>query len=148
MSLTSFTLLHGEYIFFTSASISLTTFAGSEIRVNCLYAMQCSLLAFLSRHFLTLPQLSDEYADTEIDINGDGSMKGCINDLRSLKKRYPNLKTILSIGGGGKGSVPFPAVTSNGIVRTTFAQSARQIVDAFGFDGMDCKRSHDPGYRS
>ena len=110
--------------------------------------MQCNVHCWLFWSTLTVPQLSDEYADIEIDINGDGSVKGCINDLRSLKKRYPNLKTILSIGGGGKGSVPFPAVTSNGIVRTTFAQSARQIVDTFGFDGMDCKRSLDPGYRS
>ena len=73
-------------------------------------------------------------------------MKGCINDLRALKRRYPNLKTILSVGGEGKGSAPFPAVSSNGIVRTTFAQSARQIVDAYGFDGMDSKQSHDLGY--
>lgn len=87
-------------------------------------------------------QFSDEYADTEVDIHGDGSVKGCLNDLKSLKTRYPNIKTILSIGGGGEGSAPFPAVASNRIVRSSFAQSARQIVDAFGFDGIDSKRSH------
>ena len=75
----------------------------------------------------------------EIDIKGDGSVKGCLNDLKSLKKRYPNIKTILSVGGGGEGSVPFPAVTCNRIVRSSFAQSARQMVDAFGFDGIDSK---------
>lgn len=91
---------------------------------------------------LTQLQFSDEYADTEIDINGDGSMKGCLNDLRSLKKRYPKIKTILSVGGGGEGSASFPAVASNGIVRSSFAQSARQMVDAFGFDGIDSKLSH------
>ena len=92
---------------------------------------------------LTQLQLSDEYADTEIDINSDDNIKGCLNDLRSLKARYPNIKTILSVGGGGEGSAPFPAVASNGIVRSNFAQSARQIVDAFGFDGIDSKRSYE-----
>ena len=87
-------------------------------------------------------QFSDEYADTKVDINGDGSVKGCLNDLRSLKTRNPNIRTILSVGGGGEGSVPFAAVASNGIVRSSFAQSARQMVDAFGFDGIDSKLSH------
>lgn len=85
---------------------------------------------------------SDEYADTEIDTNGDGSVKGCLNDLRALKERYPNIKTILSVGGGGEGSAPFPAVASNGIVRSSLAQSARQMVDAFGFDGIDIDWEH------
>lgn len=85
---------------------------------------------------------SDEYADTEFDINGDGSVKGCLNDLKTLKTRYPNIKTILSVGGGGEGSAPFPAVASNGIVRSSFAQSAKQIVDAFGFDGIDIDWEH------
>jgi len=83
-------------------------------------------------------QFTDNYADTEIDIDG---VKGCINDLRSVKTRYPHVKTILSFGGGGEGSAPFPAVASNGIVRSIFAQSARQMVDAYGFDGMDSKES-------
>ena len=99
-----------------------------------------------SRFFLlrlTWLQFSDEYADTEIDINGDGSVKGCLNDLRALKTQYPKLKTVLSVGGGGEGSAPFPAVASNGIVRSSFAQSARQIVDAFGLDGIDSKSSLD-----
>lgn len=67
-------------------------------------------------------------------------MKGCINDLRSVKERYPNIKTILSLGGGGAGSAPFADVASNGIVRSIFAQNARQIVDAYGLDGIDSKR--------
>ena len=88
-------------------------------------------------------QFSDEYADTEIHIDGDGSVKGCLSDLKSLKKRHPNIKTILSVGGGGEGSAPFPAVAGNGIVRSSFAQSARQMVDAFGFDGVDSKLLHE-----
>ena len=104
-----------------------------------MYVLHFCPLGFQLR--LTRLQFSDEYADTEIDINGDGSVKGCLNDLKSLKTRYPNIKTILSVGGGGEGSAPFPNVASNGIVRSSFAQSARQIVDAFEFDGIDSKRS-------
>lgn len=103
----------------------------------------CSSYRWLSGWTLTQLQFSDEYADTEIDIHGDGSVKGCLNDLRSLKKQHPNIKTILSVGGGGEGSAPFPTVASNGIVRSSLAQSARQLVDAFGFDGIDSKRLHE-----
>lgn len=92
---------------------------------------------------LTQLQFSDEYADTEIDINGDGTVNGCLNDLKALKERYPNIKTLLSVGGGGEGSAPFPAVTSNGIATSNFAQSAREMVDAFGFDGIDSKLSRE-----
>ena len=104
--------------------------------------MQCNSCNWSSRPSLTQLQFSDEYADTEFDINGDGSVKGCLNDLKMLRTRYPNIKTILSVGGGGEGSAPFPAVASNGIVRSSFAQSARQIVDAFGLDGIDSKWAH------
>ena len=92
---------------------------------------------------LTQLQFSDEYADTEIDIHGDRSVKGCLNDLKSLKKRHPDIKTILSVGGGGEGSAPFPSVAGNSIVRSSFAQSARQMVDAFEFDGIDSKLLHE-----
>lgn len=126
---------------FSSCSIVIT----NEIcRVrNQGHLFVCNVQSWLFGSILTQLQFSDEYADSEIDINGDGSVKGCLNDLRSLKKRYPNIKTILSVGGGGEGSAPFPAVASNGIVRSSFAQSARQMVDAFGFDGVDSKRSHE-----
>lgn len=82
-------------------------------------------------------QFTDNYADTEIDLDG---VKGCINDLRSIKTRYPHIKTILSLGGEG-GSAPFPVVACDGIFRSIFAQNARQMVDAYGLDGIDSKRS-------
>lgn len=82
-------------------------------------------------------QFTDEYADTGIDIKG---VHGCLNDLKSIKTRYPHIKTILSLGGGGEGSAPFPAVASNGNIRSVFAQKARQIVDAYGLDGIDSKQ--------
>lgn len=81
-------------------------------------------------------QFTDNHADTEIDIDG---VKGCINDLSSIKTRYPHIKAILSLGGEGV-SAPFAAVACDGIIRSMFAQNARQIVDAYGLDGIDSKR--------
>lgn len=56
-----------------------------------------------------------------------------------MKQRYPHLKIILSVGGGGEGSAPFPSVSSSGLVRSMFAQSARTMIDAYGLDGIDSK---------
>ena len=83
--------------------------------------------------------LSDEYADDQIEING---MKGCLNDLRSVKERYPHIKTLLSIGGGGKGSVPLPAVAANPEARSKFAWTAEEMVETYGLDGIDVDWEH------
>ena len=79
-------------------------------------------------------QLSDEYADTRIEVDGT---TGCLNALNDLKQQYPLLKVILSIGGGGPGSAPFAEVASSGTKRNTFAMSARALVDEYGLDGID-----------
>lgn len=66
-------------------------------------------------------------------------MKGCLNDLRSIKQRFPDIKTILSVGGGGEGSAPFPTVANDDTARSVFAQSARDMVEAYQLDGIDSK---------
>lgn len=83
-------------------------------------------------------QFTDKYADKEIDVGG---MKGCLNDLRSIKARHPHIKTILSLGGGGEGSSQFSTMSSKGSVRSTFAQNARRLVDSYALDGADSKKS-------
>ena len=83
---------------------------------------------------MTQAQLSDEYADAQIEVDGTN---GCLNALNNLKQQYPLLKIILSIGGGGPGSAPFAEVATNGTKRTTFAMSARALVDEYGLDGID-----------
>lgn len=85
---------------------------------------------------LTDQKFSDEYADIEIDLDG---VKGCLGDLKTIKQQYPHIKTILSVGGGGEGSAPFPLVANSSIVRSMFAQSAKNMVDAYGLDGIDSK---------
>lgn len=83
---------------------------------------------------LTQSQLSDEYADAQIEVDGT---RGCLNALNDLKQQYPLLKIILSVGGGGEGSAPFAEVAGNGTKRNTFATSARALVDEYGLDGID-----------
>lgn len=53
-----------------------------------------------------------------------------------LKAQHQHLKVILSIGGGG-GSENFAAVASSAVKRDNFGRSARGLVDASGFDGID-----------
>ena len=53
-----------------------------------------------------------------------------------LKSRYPHLQVLLSIGGPGSERI-FPIVASDPILRDNFARSARSLVDAPEFDGID-----------
>jgi chitinase len=79
-------------------------------------------------------QLSDEWADTQMPVDGT---TGCLRAFAQLKPQYSKLKLILSIGGGGKGSENFAAVARSKSCTETFAQSARRLVDEFGLDGID-----------
>ncbi|KAL8984092.1 MAG: hypothetical protein Q9177_004794 [Variospora cf. flavescens] len=83
--------------------------------------------------------LSDEHADTQIAVDGT---HGCLNSLRNLKRQYPNLKTLLSVGGGGKGSEPFASMASSSSARENFANSAKQMLDTYDFDGLDIDWEH------
>ena len=65
--------------------------------------------------------------------------QGCISALTNLKEEYPQLKIILSIGGGGPGSANFPRVAANNITRHIFARSAKDLVHQYSFDGVDSK---------
>lgn len=64
-------------------------------------------------------------------------MKGCLNALVALKKQFPQLKVLLSVGGAGEASMAFAAVASNPAARQHFAVSAKSIVDIHKLDGID-----------
>jgi len=74
--------------------------------------------------------------DTQIEVDGT---HGCLRSFAALKNQLPNrhLKLILSVGGGGEGSKPFPAMANDFNKRRIFAASARKMVDDFGLDGID-----------
>jgi len=88
----------------------------------------------MDRQWLIVDQLHDEYADTQIEVDGT---KGCLNALVALKKQYTHLKVLLSIGGAGEGSIAFAKVAGQSSTRSHFASSARAIVDTYKLDGID-----------
>jgi len=53
-----------------------------------------------------------------------------------LKEEHEYLKLILSIGGGAA-SQHFATVAASAATRDTFGRSARGLVEASGFDGID-----------
>jgi chitinase len=106
-----------------------------------MYVLVPSLL--ISSKKLTLPlQLSDEWADSQIKVAGDGTgdipeTNGCLNSFAQIKKKYTKLRVVLSVGGGGKGSEPFAAVARDPACRETFARTALGLVQQFNLDGID-----------
>jgi chitinase len=66
----------------------------------------------------------------------DGA-EGCLRAFTQLKQQYSELKVILSIGGGGKGSENFARVARSPLAVQNFARTAREVVDCFGLDGID-----------
>jgi len=83
--------------------------------------------------------LSDEWADTQLEVDGS---QGCLRSFAALKQQHSHLKLVLSIGGGGQASQNFATVASNPSTRTRFADSARTLVNQYGFDGIDIDWEH------
>ena len=79
-------------------------------------------------------QLSDEWADTQMEVDGH---KGCLRSFQALKTGFPHLKVVLSVGGAGKGSEPFAALAGDEQARHRFGDSARDLCVAFSLDGID-----------
>lgn len=86
--------------------------------------------------FTDLSQLSDEWADTQMPVDGT---EGCLRAFVQLKQQYSKMRVILSVGGGGKGSENFAAVAHSRSKTDTFVRTARGLVDQFGIDGIDSK---------
>ncbi|KAA1477051.1 hypothetical protein DENSPDRAFT_867476 [Dentipellis sp. KUC8613] len=87
--------------------------------------------------------LTDSYADEQKHFPGDSwdepgnNLYGCLKQLYLLKLANRNLKVLLSVGGytySQEGHFSF--VTSSSL-RATFVQNAVQLIEDYGFDGID-----------
>lgn len=63
-------------------------------------------------------------------------MHGCMGSFMALKREKPHLKVVLSIGGAS-GSEHFATVAASAACRDNFGRSAKGLITAAGFDGID-----------
>lgn len=88
--------------------------------------------------------LTDSWADEQIhwadrgdSWNDSGNnLYGCFNQFRQLKQKYRHLKLMLSIGGWSYSS-NFAPGTDSSEKRQKFADSAIEILQNYGLDGLD-----------
>ena len=66
----------------------------------------------------------------------DEKQRNTLVQLGALKKEYPNLKIMVSIGGWG-GCEPCSAVFSTDAHRNTFAKTTVELLKEFNLDGLD-----------
>lgn len=57
--------------------------------------------------------------------------------FNNLKKKNPNLKTIIAIGGWNEGSTKYSEMASTAEGRQKFVQSVVEFLQRHGFDGLD-----------
>jgi GH18 family chitinase len=95
--------------------------------------------------FNKLTHLFYSFADVTstgtVQLPQDGTGTGDIAKLQQIKAQNPNLKIMLSIGGGNtpnnKPSEKFSSAAATVQSRANFAQSAIQLMKTNGFDGLD-----------
>ncbi|MEG2813568.1 MAG: glycoside hydrolase family 18 protein, partial [Oscillospiraceae bacterium] len=85
--------------------------------------------------------IGDSWVDVEKPMGGESwdspaDSKGHFAQLRALKKKYPHLKTLISVGGW-TWSNNFSDVAADASKRKKFATSAVEFCTKFGFDGID-----------
>jgi len=83
--------------------------------------------------------LGDPWIDAQKSYPGDTwdqPLKGNLNQLIKLKQQYPQLKTIISVGGWSW-SNRFSDVAASAATRQTFAKSAVAFIRHYGMDGVD-----------
>ncbi|KAJ3570369.1 hypothetical protein NP233_g4450 [Leucocoprinus birnbaumii] len=86
--------------------------------------------------------LSDLWADQDIHYPGDSwndvgtNLYGNLKAIYKLKKEHRHLKSLLSIGGWTY-SPSFHPVVTNPALRAEFVKSSVQLLEDYGFDGLD-----------
>ena len=107
--------------------------------------VRADLLTHINYAFLNISEqgdciLGDAYAEIDRFYEGDswdaGALRGSFHQLQLLKEANPHLRTLLSIGGW-TWSNQFSAVASTPESRARFASSCADIMEQYGFDGLD-----------
>lgn len=82
--------------------------------------------------------LADPWADTDYgsDLNSAKPYKGNFLQLVQLKKRYPHLKTLFSVGGWTF-SDSFSEMAANPQARANFIRQTIDFCEKYEFDGID-----------
>jgi GH18 family chitinase len=70
------------------------------------------------------------------DVTSSG-VQGNYDKVNSLKRTWPHLRTIISIGGWNAGAAVFSQMAETAENRAKFIQSAIQFARTYGFDGVD-----------
>ncbi|MDX1948734.1 MAG: glycosyl hydrolase family 18 protein [Pirellulaceae bacterium] len=84
-------------------------------------------------------ELVDRWADVERDFPNEpagAAFHGNFQQLALLKRSHPELGTLLSIGGWD-GSARFSDVAASGAARQKFVASVVELLERYGFDGVD-----------
>lgn len=81
----------------------------------------------------------DKAAATELEFPGQTDefpYKGHFNVINSYKKKYPKVKSLISVGGWAASQEFFPMLSSEE-GRETFTSSCVDFIREYGFDGVD-----------
>ncbi|PGG98249.1 chitinase [Blastomyces parvus] len=82
--------------------------------------------------------LSNEWVDEHQPVDGtEGYLRALVQ-----RKRDSQVKVLLSIGGGGKGSKNFAAVAGNPEAVERFLSSTTELANKFNLDGFDINWEH------
>lgn len=74
--------------------------------------------------------------DPYLDLKENWGL-GAFERFNNLKKRNPQLSTLIAIGGWNEGSTKYSAMAADAGARATFVQSAIDFCKKYNFDGLD-----------
>jgi chitinase len=105
-------------------------------------APQKVIVAYVTSSFTELPDPSlmthINYAFGHVNATFNGveiDKPERLKEVVSLKKKNPDLKVMLSVGGWTSGN--FSEMAADSLNRTAFVNDCKKVVDEFGLDGID-----------